>query len=70
LLLSDRICPFAILVIPFLWSILGFTAAYNFGIVEDTALLVSGLLTLPMLLIRNRKYKNIIPKKIEEYQLN
>jgi hypothetical protein len=59
LLLSDKKCPVTILIIPFLWSILGFTAASNLGIVEDTGLLVSGLLTLPMLLIRNGKYKNV-----------
>ncbi len=57
LLLSDKKCPVVILIIPFIWSIVGFMAAFNFGIVEDTVLLVSGLLSLPMLLIRNRKHK-------------
>jgi len=56
LLLSDKKCPIAILIIPFIWSVIGFTAALNFGIVEDTGLLVSGLLTLPMLLMKNKKY--------------
>ncbi|MBK8982667.1 MAG: hypothetical protein IPM38_10190 [Ignavibacteria bacterium] len=54
LLLSDRKCPLTILVIPFVWSIVGFTAAFNFGIVEDIGLLVSGLLTIIMVLMRNR----------------
>lgn len=58
LLLSDKKCPVAILIIPFIWSLIGFTAAFNFGILEDTGLLISGLLTLLMLLIRNRKYKH------------
>lgn len=57
LLLSDRKCPATILIIPLLWAVIGFTAAFNFGILEDTALLVAGLLTLPMLLIRNKKHK-------------
>ena len=57
LLLSDKRCPLAILIIPFIWSVIGFTAAFNFGIVEDTGLLVSGLVTIPMVLIKNRKYK-------------
>ncbi|MDP1746459.1 MAG: DUF6064 family protein [Bacteroidota bacterium] len=59
LLLSDKKCPVAILIIPFIWSVIGFTSAFNFGIVEDTGLLVSALLTLPMLIIRNRKYKQV-----------
>jgi hypothetical protein len=57
LLLSDKKCPVAVLIIPCVWSVLGFTAAFNFGIVEDIGLLISALLALPMLLIRNRKYK-------------
>jgi len=56
LLLMDKKCPVAILIIPFLWSIIGFTAAFNFGILEDTGLLISGLLTITLLLIKNRKY--------------
>jgi len=54
LLLSENKCPIIILIIPFLWSIVGFTAAFNFGIIEDTGLLVSGLITFVMLLMRNR----------------
>jgi|SRR6185436_10527194 len=54
LLLSDKKCPVAILIIPFIWSVVGFTAAFNFGIVEDTGLIVSGLLAVTMLLMRNR----------------
>lgn len=58
LLLCDKKCPVAILIIPFIWSVLGFTAAFNFGIVEDAGLLVSGVLALIMILIRNRKFRN------------
>ncbi|MBK9331314.1 MAG: hypothetical protein IPM96_02660 [Ignavibacteria bacterium] len=54
LLLSDRKCPLTILIIPFAWSIVGFTAAFSFGIIEDIGLLVSGLLTIIMVLMRNR----------------
>jgi hypothetical protein len=56
LLLNDKKCPVAIMIIPFLWSIIGFTAAFNFGIWEDTGLLIAGLMTISLLLIRNRKY--------------
>ena len=55
LLLCEKRCPLGILVIPFVWSIIGFTAAFNFGIVEDTGLLVSGVLTLIMVIVRNKK---------------
>jgi hypothetical protein len=55
LLLSDKKLPFTTLIIPFIWSIIGFTAAFRFGIVEDTGLLISGLLTISMLFIKNRK---------------
>lgn len=57
LLLSDKKIPVIILIIPFLWSIIGFTAAFNFGIWEDTGLLIAGLLTLALIFIKNRKYR-------------
>jgi hypothetical protein len=61
LLLSDRKCPVMILLIPFLWSIIGFTAAFNFGIVEDTGLLVSGLITFAMVLGLNKMLSRKLP---------
>jgi len=60
LLLSEKKCPVAILIIPFTWSVIGFTAAFNFGIMEDTGLVVSGLLSLLMILIRNRKINSAL----------
>jgi Family of unknown function (DUF6064) len=54
LLLMDKKFPVVILIIPFIWSIIGFTAAFHFGIVEDIGLLVSGLLSFSMLILRNR----------------
>lgn len=56
LLLNDKKCPVALLIIPFLWSVIGFTAAFNLGIWEDTGLLIAGLLTITLLLIKNKKY--------------
>lgn len=50
----DRI-PWAVLFIPFLWSLLGFSAALQLGIIEDTGLLVAGLITVLMVLIKNRE---------------
>lgn len=54
LLQSERKCPVTILIIPVIWSVIGFTAAFQFGIFEDAGLLISGLLTVVMLLLRNR----------------
>ncbi|HYV91648.1 MAG TPA: DUF6064 family protein [Chitinophagales bacterium] len=54
LLLSAKKCPVTILIIPFIWSVIGFTAAFNFGIVEDTGLIVAGLFSFSILLFRNR----------------
>jgi len=59
LLLIYKKCPVSILVIPFIWSVLGFSAAFHFGMVEDIWLLFSGLLTTSILLFRNKKYKYI-----------
>lgn len=60
LLLTHKNCPVAILIIPLMWSVLGFTAAFNFGVVEDTGLIVSGLLSILMILFRNKKYKHAL----------
>jgi len=61
LLLSNKKCPVTILIIPFLWSIIGFTAAFNFGVVEDTGLLVSGVVATILLVWRNSILsKNVI----------
>ena len=54
LLLSAKKCPVIILIVPFIWSIIGFLAAFQFGIVEDTGLLISGLITFSLLLFKNR----------------
>jgi hypothetical protein len=54
LLQTDRKIPVLITAIPLLWSIIGFTAAFRFGMIEDTGLLVSGLLTLASIIFHNR----------------
>jgi hypothetical protein len=55
LLLSDKKLPVVLFIIPFTWSLIGFTAAFNFGVKEDIALPVSALVTLSMSLARNRQ---------------
>jgi len=46
--------PAWLLIIPTLWALIGFTAALTLGILEDTGLLVTGLLGTGLLLYRNR----------------
>ncbi len=57
LLLNTKKCPVVILIIPFVWSVIGFMAAFQFGILEDTGLLVASLVTVSLLIYRNRKLK-------------
>jgi hypothetical protein len=54
LLINEKKCPLVVFIIPFLWSIIGFTAAFQFGIVEDAGLLVAGLSASSLLIYRNR----------------
>lgn len=55
LLWSTRRIAWWILLIPGLWSVIGFTAAFQLGMVEDTGLLVSGILGVGLLAYRNVK---------------
>jgi len=54
LLLNVKKCPLTILVIPFIWSVIGFMAAFQLGIVEDISLLAASLISIFLLLFRNR----------------
>jgi hypothetical protein len=49
--------PKWILVIPFLWSLLGFFAAVNLSVQEDYGLFISGIIVLFMILYRDKKLK-------------
>ena len=51
----DKKVPYTLLIIPFLWSILGFSAAFSFGIWEDTGLIIAGITTYALILLRNNK---------------
>ena len=56
LLFSNSRIPLFLLIIPLLWSIIGFTAALNLTIYEDTGLLVAGLVSTASIILTNRKY--------------
>jgi len=54
LLLNIKRCPPAVLIIPFGWSAIGFMAAFQFGILEDTGLIVAGIVAVSLLIYRNK----------------
>ncbi len=59
-LLTLKRIPFYLLVIPFLWALLGISAALQLGIYEDTGLLISGILAVSLIVkdkVRERKIK-------------
>lgn len=54
-LLSIRKFPLSLLVIPFAWSLLGISAAINFGVLEDWFLPIAGFITVTLLIRKNRR---------------
>ena len=54
LLLADKRVPVPLIIIPLLWSVFGFMAAFRFGIWEDTGLLISGIVAGYFLIHRQR----------------
>ena len=50
LLLTERKIPVYLLIIPLLWSVIGFFAALNFSVYEDTGLLIAGVTGFVMML--------------------
>lgn len=55
LMLSVPKVPFYLIIIPFLWSLVGFFAAINLGMVEDYGLVIAGVLGLIFILIKPEK---------------
>ena len=53
LLWTDKKVPLSLLIIPVLWSLVGTSAALNFGIKEDFGLLVAGMLGTASIIRRN-----------------
>ncbi|MGE5437055.1 MAG: DUF6064 family protein [Syntrophothermus sp.] len=47
------------IIIPILWSVIGLSAAWNFGIYEDVGLIMSGLISVYFTLMRNLKDKKL-----------
>ena len=57
LLWTDKKVHIYILIVPFLWSIIGMSAAVNLGIWQDTGLLIAGVLGSVIIILRNRRLK-------------
>ena len=57
LLWTDKQFPKYLLAIPFIWSVIGFSAAVSLGIREDFGLLAAGLVGCGMILFRDRSEK-------------
>ncbi len=55
LLWTDKIVPKYVLVIPLIWSMIGFGAALSLGVKEDYGLLIAGVLGFILIFIRDRK---------------
>jgi hypothetical protein len=61
LLWTNRKFPHYLLVIPLVWSMIGFFAAVNLGVLEDIILLVAGLVTTAMILYRDKTADKLMP---------
>jgi hypothetical protein len=56
LLLSITRVPRWMLVVPFIWSVIGGSAAFALGVPEDWPLLLSGVVAVPLVVLRDRKW--------------
>lgn len=54
LLMSKPRIPWGVLVIPGIWSLIGFSAAWQLSVVEDYGLFVSGVLVIGLVFFRRR----------------
>jgi len=55
LLFINKKIKVALIILPLIWSVIGFMAALNLFIYEDFGLLVAGLLGFTLLIIKNKK---------------
>lgn len=58
---TDKKFPKYLLIIPGLWAIIGFSAAFQWGVLEDIMLLISALVATFMLWYRDRSPKQVRP---------
>jgi hypothetical protein len=56
LLFASKRVSYFVVIIPVLWSFIGFSASISFGILEDIGLLIAGLVGIVMIFTRNIRY--------------
>lgn len=56
LLFSNNKIPLFLLIIPLLWSFIGFTAVIQLSMYEDIGLLIAGLVSVILILFNNKKF--------------
>lgn len=61
LLWTDNKLSKYLLIIPILWSVIGFSAAFQWGVLEDIMLLVTGVITTIMIFYRDKTVKKLSP---------
>ena len=59
MLLAVKTLPRGMLIIPLIWSLIGFNAALSLGILEDTGLLAAGIVGTVIILMNKRTPKAI-----------
>ena len=59
LLFSSSRIPFIVIIIPAIWSIIGFSAAVSLGMKEDTGLLIAGFVSTIIILYKNKRLKKV-----------
>ena len=55
LLWTEKELPLALIPLPLLWSLIGFSAALTLGVYEDIGLLIAGIIGSALLVLRARK---------------
>lgn len=51
--------PFGLIIIPVIWSLIGFTAALKLGIYEDTGLLIAGIVTVILAYYKRKNFQSM-----------
>jgi hypothetical protein len=51
---------YAVLILPLLWAIIGFSAAFNFSVYEDFGLVISGIIGFILLAVHNKIIKYVV----------
>lgn len=59
LLFNKGKLPIRLIIIPIIWSLVGFTAALNLGIYEDTGLLIAGMLTVILAFYKRKHFQSM-----------